>query len=128
MKQQDGYALLDVVLALAVFSISITPMVVLLQKIVDTSGGYAHDRIVQRSLDSFLTETKRKPVSEMNSEYYDEALAVTFRSEVEPWEMANVDGENLDDLYKLIVTAEYEDDDGPRSERVELYIYQPEQR
>ena len=123
-----GYALLDVVLALAIFSIAVTSLVVLLQKNIDTSASFARDRLIQNGIDSFLTETKRKPVKEMNGEFFDEALDVNFRAEVESLELSNVDGDGLKDLYKLTVTAEFEDEGGPQEEVAELYIYQPEQR
>lgn len=127
-RQQQGYALLDVALALTIFAFSITSLVVLLQQITDTSSSYARDRLIQSALDSYLTETKRKPVREMGGEYYDEALEINFRAEVVPLELANADGNGLKDLYKLVVTAEFEDDGGPQEEVAELYIYQPETR
>lgn len=123
-----GYALLDVVLALAIFSIAVTALVVLMQKNIDTSASFARDRLIQNGIDSFLTETKRKPVKEMNGEYFDEGLDVNFRAEVESLELANVDGAGLKDLYKLTVTAEFEDEGGPQEEVAELYIYQPERK
>ena len=123
-----GYALLDIILALTIFSFAVTGLVVLLQKCVETSGSLARDRLIQSGLDSFLTETKRKPVREMNSEYFDESLAVQFRAEVEKLDLANVDGNGLDDLYRIIVTAEFTEDGELQQEVAELYIHQPEER
>ena len=128
VKTAGGYALLDVVLALAIFSIAVTSLVVLMQKNIDTSASFARDRLIQNGIDSFLTETKRKPVKEMNGEFFDEGLDVNFRAEVESLELANVDGDGLKDLYKLTVTAEFEDEGGPQVEVAELYIYQPERK
>jgi type II secretory pathway pseudopilin PulG len=124
----QGYALLDVALALTIFAFSITSLVVLLQRTVDTSASFARDRLIQSAIDSYMTETKRKPVREMNGEYFDEALGITFRAEVEDLELANADGGGLKDLYKLTVTAEFEDDGGTQEEVAELFIYQPEKR
>lgn len=115
-------------LALTIFAFSVTSLVVLLQRTVDTSASFARDRLIQSGIDSFLTETKRKPVREMSSEYTDELLEVTYRAEVLPLELSNADGQSLEDLYQLVVTAEFEDDGGPQQEVAELIIYQPEKR
>lgn len=125
-RSERGFALLDVALALTVFALSVTSLVVLLDRIVTTSSDYAWERLLQSSMASYLAETKVKPVSAMTAEYYDESLEVTFRSVVEPLELSNVDGEALDDLYKLTVTAEYKYGRETRSEQTELLIYKPE--
>lgn len=127
-SKDGGYALLDVALALTIFAFAITSLVVLLQKITDTSSSYARDRLIQSGIDSFMTETKRKPVKEMNSEYFDEALEINFRAEVEELDLANIDGNGLDDVYKLTVTAEFDDEGGPQEEVAEVFIYQPERK
>ncbi|MDF1814495.1 MAG: hypothetical protein P1V20_19975 [Verrucomicrobiales bacterium] len=127
-KHNQGYALLDVALALTIFAFSITSLVVLLQQITNTSASYARDRLIQSSIESFLTETKRKPVKEMNSEYFDEALSINFRAVVEQLNLSNAEGNSLKDVYKLVVTAEFEDDGGPQEETAELFIYQPEKK
>ena len=123
-----GYALLDVALALTIFAFSITSLVVLLQQITDTSSSYARDRLIQAGIESILTETKRKPVREMNGEFLDEELEVTFRTEVQDLDLSNADGNGLKDLYKLTVTATFEDAGGTQEETAELYIYQPEEK
>lgn len=123
-----GYALLDVALALTIFAFSVTSLVVLLQRTVETSAANARDRLVQAGIESFLVETRRKPVREMNSEFFDENLEVTYRAVVEPLGLSNVDGEALQDLYQLTITAEFEDDGGLQEEEAQVYIYQPEKR
>jgi hypothetical protein len=124
----QGFALLDVALALTIFAFTITSLVVLLQKITDTSASYARDRLIQSGIDSFLTETKRKPVTEMSGEFVDEALGVTYTALVEPADLADAEGNALTDLYKLTVTAAFQDEGGPQEEVAELYIYQPEKK
>lgn len=127
-KNTQGYALLDVALALTIFAFAVTSLAVLLDRIVDTSTEYSRDRLLQSAMDSFMTETKRKPVREMTGEFYDENLDVTFRAEVEPLELANVDGQSLKDLYRLKIVAEYDIGGRAQSEESELYIYQPDRK
>ena len=123
----SGYALLDVILAVTVFAIWGTGMVVFLQKITDTSNSYSRDRLVQYGLESILTESRHRPVEEMNSEYYDPDLDVTYRTTTEPLEISDIDGNALSDLYRVIATATFQDDGGEQVETAEIYVYQPEE-
>lgn len=125
---QKGYALLDVAIAVTIFAFAVGTLSVCLNQIISTSNDFSRQRVIQNAIESYLTETKRKPVVEMTSEYYDEVLDVTFRSEVEALEVANADGGSLDDLYTLKVYAEYELDGEQQIEVTEMYIYQPEER
>lgn len=122
-----GYALLDVALALTIFALTVTSLAVLLQRIVDTSGSFARDRLIQGKIQSLITEAKFKPVQDMNSEIRDESLDATFRTFVEPLNLSNVDGEGLEDLYQLTVIAQFEDEGGSQEEVTQLYLYLPEE-
>jgi len=126
-RHRGGYALLDVILAVTVFAIWGAGLVALLQKISDTSGSYSRDRLIQYQMESMLTEMKRRPVEEMTEERLDEALGVTFQSTVEPLALTNIDGEGLEDLYILTVTATYTDSGGEQVETARLYVHQPQE-
>ncbi|MEO0413666.1 MAG: hypothetical protein AAF226_01790 [Verrucomicrobiota bacterium] len=126
--QKRGYALIDVVLAITIFSIAVTGMLMLLKKINETSVAYRRDKVIQAQLSVHLTEAKNKPVREIPFENYDQELDVTFATTVEPLELANVDGNGLEDLYRILVTASYTDDWGEQLREAEIYIYQPEER
>lgn len=122
-----AYALLDVILAVTVFAIWGTGMVVFLQKITDTSNSYSRDRLIQYGLESILTEARHRPVEEMNTEYFDPDLEVTYRTVSEPLEMADIDGNALADLYRVTATATFQDDGGEQIETAEIYVYQPQE-
>ncbi len=122
-----GYALLDVILAVTVFAFWGVGLVTLLQKISDTSNSYSRDRLIQYQLESLLTEMKHRPVEEMNTERFDEAMEVTFRTVVEPLNLANLAGDGLEDLYEITATATFNDAGGEQVETARLTIYQPEE-
>jgi len=124
-SRRRGYALLDVILAVTVFAFWGAGLVTLLQKISDTSNSYSRDRLIQYQLESLLTEMKHRPVEEMTVERRDEALDVTFRTTVEPLNLANIDGDGLDDLYQLTATATFMDTGGEQVETARIYIHQP---
>jgi len=124
--RRRGYALLDVVLAVALFSIAVTGLVGVLQRIGDTSSRYARDRLIQQRLDALLSETRRRPLAAMTSETRDPLLDITFRTHAESWEVDNGEGEELTDLYRLTAEATFFDDGGEQVEKAELIIHRPE--
>ena len=125
-RRRRGYALLDVILAVTVFAIWGAGIVAFMQRISDTSASYSRDRVIQYRLESMLSEAKERPIEEMTAEVVDETLATTFRTTVEPLQLANIDGEALEDLYKLTVTATFQASGGEQVEKAELFIYKPE--
>lgn len=125
-ERNSGYALLDVVIAVALFSITVTGLVQVMQKINSTSGEFARDRMIQQHIEAMLYEKRRLPVAEIAAETYDELLDITFRSYAEPFQIDNGEGNELADLYQLTVEAAYTNEGGAQLEKAQLIIYQPE--
>ncbi len=125
-RRDLGYALLDVVIAVALFAITVTGLVQVMQKINSTSGEFARDRMIQQHIEAMLYEKRTLAVAEIASETYDERLDVTFRSYAEPFQVDNGEGKELTDLYQLTVEASFIDDGGAQLERADLIIYQPD--
>lgn len=123
-----GYALLDVVLAVALFALTVTGLVSVLQSINETSAELARDRMIQHQLISLLAETKVMPVSSMNSERLDEVTDITYRTYVEEMEVDNGEGNALSDLYMLTAEAMFMESGEPQTETAKIIIYQPERR
>ncbi len=123
-----GYALLDVVLAVALFALTVTGLVAVLQSINETSAELARDRMIQHQLTSLLAETKVMPVSSMNSERLDEVTDITYRTLVGEMEVDNGEGNALSDLYMLTAEAVFMDSGEPQTETARIIIYQPERR
>ena len=123
---QKGYALLDVVLAVALFAITATGLMQVMQRVSETSSGFARDRLIQTQLEGLLAERRKVGIEAMTTEVFDELTNVTYRTYVEPLEVNNGEGKELRDLYKLTAEATYTDDGGDQVEKAELIIYQPE--
>ena len=120
-----GFALLDVVLAVAIFAISVTGLIQILQQMNDTSSAFAKDRMIQSRLESLLSQTKRLDLSSMTSEVYDPDFDLTFRTYAEPFEIDNGEGSELADLYQLTAEVEYFDEGGSQLKRVSLIVHLP---
>ncbi|MBP6604017.1 MAG: hypothetical protein KA250_19555 [Verrucomicrobiales bacterium] len=121
-----GYALLDVVLAVALFAITATGLMQVMLRVSETSSGFARDRYVQQQLEGLLAEKRKLGVEAMTSEMVDALTGITFRTFVEPYEVDNGEGSELTNLYRLTADATYTDDGGEQVEKAELIIYVPE--
>lgn len=120
-----GFALLDVVLAVAIFAISVTGLIGILQRMNETSSAFARDRLIQSRLESLLSETKRLEPSAMTTEVYDPTFDLTFRTYAQPFEVDNEEGSELADLYQLTAEVEFLDEGGPQLERVSVLVHKP---
>lgn len=125
---QNAFALLDVVLAVAIFAISVTGLIQILQRMNDTSAAFARDRMLQARLESLLSETKRVDLSAMTSEVYDPDFDLTFRTYTQPFEIDNGEGAQLSDLYLLTAEVEFLDEGGTQMERVSVLVHLPDDR
>lgn len=122
-KNPRAYALLDVVLAVALFAITMTGLLRVFKGINDTSAGFARDRYIQQQLEALLTEKRRVEIEAIASETVDETTGITFRTYVEPLELDNGEGDALEDLYLLTAEAVFLDDGGEQTEKAELVIH-----
>lgn len=127
-RSDRGYALLDVVLAVALFAITVTGLMGVMQRVSETSSGFARDRLIQQHLEGLLSERRKVGVEAMTTEVFDELSNVTYRTYVEPFEVNNGEGNELTDLYKLTAEATYLDDGGEQVEKAELIIYKEPER
>lgn len=124
--RQGGYALLDVVLAVALFGITVTGLISVMQRINETSTEFSRDRLIQDRLASLLAQTRGFSPSAMTTEVYDSDLDITFRTYAEVYEVENGEGAALPDLYLLTAEAAYRDDWGDQIEKAVLIIHQPD--
>jgi hypothetical protein len=124
--RRRGYALLDVVLAVALFGITATGLMRVMQRISETSTGFSRDRYLQSQIEGLLSEKRMLKVDAMASEMVDELTGITFRTYVEALELDNGEGRELTGLYKLTAEGVFLDDGGEQTERAEIIIYKPE--
>ena len=124
----EAYLLLDVVLAVTVFVIAVTGILVAVNEITETSTHYARDMQVQYGMDAMLVEARHRPVEEMGFERNDTHLGVLYRTEVEPLNQANSEGEALTGLYLLKVSAILENGGEDETDKAEVIVYRPDEK
>jgi len=120
-----AYLLLDVVLAVTVFAIAVTGILVAVNRITETSSLYARDMQVQYGMDAMLVEARHRPVEEMTFERDDSDLGVLYRTEIEPLSQVNSEGEALEGLYRLKVSAIFQNGNEDETDTAELIVYRP---
>ena len=121
-----AYLLLDVVMAVAVFAIAMTGIVSAINGITETSSLFARDMQVQYGMDAMLVEARHRPLEEMGFERNDSDLGVLYRTEIEPLNQVNSKGEALEGLYRLKVSAMFENGDEDETDTAEVIVYRPE--
>lgn len=125
-RAERGIALLDALLAVFVFALAVTGIATWLGQIADNSNQMAKERLVQHGLTGILAEAKQRPLTEMNFERRDDLLEVTYRTATEPVQLTTTEGETLEDMYVLRVTADYTEGAHQFTRVAEVFIYKPE--
>jgi hypothetical protein len=124
-RAEKGYLLLELILALIIFSIAVVGLARSANMGVKTVGMLSRENDIRLGLDSFLEEVRRKPVAEMKQTVPDERLGVTYQSTVDELTLKNVSGTVLKDLYKLRVAAIVEGENEEDAIAVEVWVYKP---
>jgi type II secretory pathway pseudopilin PulG len=125
---RTGYILLELVIALTMFSISVLGLAKALTATVDVANLMDRENAIRIGLRSFLEEARKKPATaDMAMSAVDERLGVTFASIIEPLGLQNSEGRNLADLYSLTATATYTVGNESREETATVYVYSPQQ-
>ncbi len=131
-KSARGYLLLEVVLAMGIFALAATGYTVALQKAADASDMAAREMQITRILQSALDEAISVPVleeGEMPPQKLEERdiEIVTIYEKME--EMENLDGQLLQDMWRITVTAYFMQGDTEMSRSAVTWrygrLYQP---
>ena len=125
---RKGYILLELVIALTIFSIAVLGLARSLSTALEVANSLNKDNAIRIGLRSFLEEARRKnTTAEMAMTTVDERLGCTYSSTIDEAGLQNSDGKNLADLYKLTAQAIIPDlPDDQQPEPVTVYVYQPQ--
>ena len=134
-RRQAGFLMMEVVLALGIFAIAATGFAVALAKTSDAAQLSQRRMQINRILESALDEALSLPVLEEGSETVSikEQVAgsdVEIDTKIELLdEMENIDGQLLQQMYRIEVTAHWYEDGGWQEEMAETWrygrLYQP---
>lgn len=102
-----GYLLLEVVLAMGIFALAATGFTIALQKAADASDMAAREMQVTRMLQSSLDAAISIPVleeGEASEKFEERGMEIVTKYE-KMEEMENQDGQLLQDMWRITVTA-----------------------
>lgn len=102
-----GYLLLEVVLAMGIFALAATGFTIALQKAADASDMAAREMQVTRMLQSSLDAAISIPVleeGEVSEKFEERGMEIVTKYE-KMEEMENQDGQLLQDMWRITVTA-----------------------
>ncbi|MDB6071590.1 MAG: hypothetical protein JWL81_2761 [Verrucomicrobiales bacterium] len=121
-----GYVLLEIIIALTVFSVVVTGLAVLLHSTLDSANALRRQAAVRRGMEAILIEARdRTKREEMTLTQRDEVLGVEFRSALEEVKWINRSGQPVRGLYLLSATAKDLRGEMPERDRAEVYVYRP---
>ena len=121
-----GYVLLEIIIALTVFSISVAGLAAVLHASLDAANLLHRQAAIRRGLDAILSEARAKPRREdMPLSSRDDSLGVEFRTEIEAVQWSNRDGLPVKGLYLLRATATDPRASHPLHDSAQLYVYRP---
>ena len=126
LSRRSGYILLELVIALTIFSIAVLGLSQSLTQALAAANTMNKEHAIRIGLKSFLEEARKKTTtSEMAMTTQDDRLGVTYTSTIDDAGLTNKDGKTLSNLYKLTakatITGVAEDQ---QPEPVTVYVYQ----
>lgn len=129
-KAGSGFALLEVLLALAVFSIAATGFVVALHRSADLAMLTQREIRITRVLESALHEALSLPTLEEGKTTLElEDSGMEIDTLIEPIEIENQDGQLLQEMFKIEVTVFWVEGDEWQERSAETWryarLYQP---
>jgi hypothetical protein len=121
-----GFLLLEVIVALTVFSLVAVGLAVALHGAIGSAAFLEREDTVRRGLRSVMAEAQAMPKrEEMVLTRQDEARGITFTTELVPVEFANREGQPVRGLYLLRARANYQEDGQEVEDVAEVTIYKP---
>ena len=122
-----GFILLESILALALFSIVAVGFTVAIQQVAFTANRSGESMRIQRTLETLLTEASKVVRFEAVEEGIgQDEKGVYYSKLIEEVELQNMDEQQLQNLWRIAIIAEWEDASGRTMENVaEMIRYEP---
>ena len=130
-RARSGFTLLEVMLALMVFSIAVVALVTTINGVGNASTESRIYREVQSRLESLMTEFTRTPVDpsvpagERNLEKTIRENGVEYRIKKATVEITNKDGQMLPDMFTVKATARWKEAGHDEELAAETLVYPP---
>lgn len=123
--RRAGFTLMEVLLALAVFSIAALALVGTINQIATVSSDSQRLLEIEQTLESLIDEYGKMPqVRELEEQIKPGADGVAYRVLIQQVkDLQNKDGRFLQNTFRILVTARWDDGDGAVEMNAETYRY-----
>ncbi len=113
--KRGGYVMFEIVIAVAIFSLAITGIVVALNASIDAALLVRQEAEMLTKLQNRLEEARFQPMEEGTfADEEPDPQGVLFYREMEPLEFETEDEVIIDDIWRLRIIAEWQDPTGKK--------------
>ena len=127
IERRSGFILLESILALALFAIVAVGFTVAIQQVAFTANRSGESMRIQRVLETLLTEaSKVVRFEEVEEGLGQDEKGVYYSKLIEEVELLNMDEQELQNMWRIAIIAEWEDASGRSMQNVaEMIRYEP---
>jgi len=127
IERRSGFILLESILALALFAIVAVGFTVAIQQVAFTANRSGESMRIQRVLETLLTEaSKVVRFEEVEEGLGQDEKGVYYSKLIEEVELLNMDEQELQNMWRIAIIAEWEDVSGRSMQNVaEMIRYEP---
>lgn len=123
-KKHGGWLLMEVIIALSLFSMAVVAYVIALNNTSKLALLTQQEARINIILEGVLIEAATLPeLEETKYEYTFDEFNMRVQVEVQPIQLQNKDGEELNDMWQITVNAQWLEDGQFREETFETWRY-----
>lgn len=124
-SRQQGFTLLETLLALGIFSMAVVSLVEAVNQLGMTTVHQRRESQVQERMRSLLTERTRLPLQQEQGETKVQEGDTTYTVRHQKLQLQNKEGVPVDGLFEVSVTAQWLEGREPQQASVDTWIYPP---
>ena len=124
MKPASAFTILEMMLAIAIFSIAVVGVIQGMNRTIRSSSMVEETAYVRQQLNSLMVETRLKKLSEGTTTSVPDGRGVVYTTVTEPLKLRDRHGRELPSLFRLRLRANWVGPEGPQSESAEEYVFQ----
>ncbi len=121
-----GVLLIEMVMALALFTAAITGLVMAVDRVIDAEKEARFYQQLRVEMESLLSQTTAIRLNVGESDVVSPTPGLRFRVEIKLAQLRNAENDLITGLHEILVLAFRKDEGGEREvERARVYAYQP---
>jgi prepilin-type N-terminal cleavage/methylation domain-containing protein len=123
--RRGGFTLLETLLAIMVFSMAVMALVEAMNQLGEHAVKRRHEADILERIRSILIEQTRIPVAKPPEELKIKEGPVTYTVRHTPLELADRNGQAVQGIYEVSVTADWLEGRTPQQASAETWVYPP---